>query len=62
MAADLEAIRKMRMPFGKFGPKAFPPDGIPIYDLPAEYLGWFAAKGFPKARAAYDSLAATLKQ
>jgi hypothetical protein len=27
-----------------------------------KYLDDLAAKGFPKARAAYDSLAATLKQ
>ena len=38
------------MPFGKFGPKAHPPYGVPIYDLPAEYLSWFAHKGFPKGR------------
>ena len=39
MAADLAEIEKTRMPFGKFGPKSFPPAGVPIYDLPAEYLG-----------------------
>jgi hypothetical protein len=51
MAADLAEIGRTFMPFGKFGPKAFPPHGIPIYDLPAEYLGWFARKGgFPKGR------------
>lgn len=50
MASDLEAIEKMPMPFGKFGPVHFPPHGIPIYDLPAEYLSWFAHKGFPKGR------------
>ena len=39
------------MPFGKFGPEHFPPRGVPIYDLPVEYLGWFAQKGgFPKGR------------
>ena len=50
MAADLEEIERTRMPFGKFGPAAFPPHGIPIYDLPAEYLGWFAQKGWPRSR------------
>ncbi len=38
------------MPFGKYGPDHFPPSGVPIYDLPPEYLAWFAAKGFPKSR------------
>ncbi len=51
MAADLQAIEKTFMPFGKFGPKDFPPQGVPIFDLPVEYLGWFAKKGgFPKGR------------
>ena len=50
MRTDLDEIGAMPMPFGKFGPKSFPPHGIPIYDLPAEYLGWFAQKGFPKGR------------
>ena len=51
MRADLEAIGKTRMPFGKFGPTHFPPEGLPIHDLPAEYLAWFANKaGWPKGR------------
>lgn len=51
MAADLAAIEKTCMPFGKFGPKFHPPHGVPIYDLPAEYLMWFANKaGWPKGR------------
>ena len=50
MAADLAEIARMHMPFGKFGPANFPPLGVPIYDLPAEYLGYFQAKGFPKGR------------
>ena len=51
MAADLAEIGRTHMPFGKFGPAHFPPDGLPIYDLPAEYLMWFANKaGFPKGR------------
>jgi uncharacterized protein (DUF3820 family) len=48
MAADLAAIARMRMPFGKYGPDHFPPRGIPIYDLPAEYLQWFAQRGWPR--------------
>lgn len=51
MHHDLAEIGRTRMPFGKYGPQHFPPDGIPIYDIPAEYLGWFANKaGFPKGR------------
>lgn len=51
MLADLAAIADMRMPFGKFGPQHFPPEGVPIYDLPAEYLGWFAQKNsWPRGR------------
>lgn len=51
MAADLQEIGRTFMPFGKFGPTHFPPQGVPIYELPSEYLGWFAAKGgFPRGR------------
>ena len=51
MQSDLAEIGRTHMPFGKFGPAHFPPNGIPIYDLSAEYLGWFAHKaGFPKGR------------
>jgi uncharacterized protein len=51
MAKDLADIERMRMPFGKHGPQNCPPDGMPIFDLPAEYLAWFQAKGgFPKGR------------
>jgi uncharacterized protein (DUF3820 family) len=51
MRLDLEAIGRTNMPFGKFGPANFPPDGVPLYDLPAEYLAWFASKGgFPKGK------------
>lgn len=50
MKADMEAIGAMHMPFGKFGPQSFPPRGVPLYDLPVEYLAWFARKGFPKGR------------
>lgn len=43
-------IGNMRMPFGKFGIKAYPPGGVPIIDLPPEYLSWFKERGFPKGR------------
>lgn len=46
----LEEIGKARMPFGKFGIKAYPPSGVPIMDLPEEYLAWFKERGFPKGR------------
>lgn len=49
MAADMADIARLHMPFGKFGPDKFPPRGIPIYDLPVEYLNWFAQRGgWPK--------------
>ncbi len=46
----LEEIGATRMPFGKFGIKAYPPAGVPIMDLPEEYLAWFKERGFPKGR------------
>jgi len=48
MAADLADIGRLRMPFGKYGPEHYPPRGVPIYDLPAEYLHWFTNHGWPK--------------
>ena len=48
MAADLADIARLHMPFGKFGPDHFPPRGVPIYDLPAEYLQWFSQRGWPR--------------
>jgi uncharacterized protein (DUF3820 family) len=48
MAADLADISRLHMPFGKYGPEHFPPRGVPIYDLPAEYLEWFTRAGWPK--------------
>ena len=41
----LNDIGNYHMPFGKFGPKDFPPRGVPLYDLPPEYLAWFAERG-----------------
>lgn len=46
----LEEIERYSMPFGKYGPANFPPRGVPIYDLPLEYLVWFQQKGYPKGR------------
>ena len=46
----LAEIAAMHMPFGKFGRQAYPPSGVPIYDLPIEYLAWFKQRGFPKGR------------
>jgi len=43
-------IGEVRMPFGKFGPKDYPPVGVPLIDLPPEYLVWFKERGFPKGR------------
>lgn len=51
MQADMHAIANTNMPFGKYGPDHFPPLGMPIFDLPAEYLAWFASKdAWPKGR------------
>lgn len=46
----LGEIGMTRMPFGKYGPQAVPPSGMPIHDLPPEYLSWFKQRGFPKGR------------
>ena len=48
MAADLADIARLHMPFGKYGPDNFPPRGVPIYDLPVDYLLWFSIRGWPK--------------
>lgn len=46
----LAEIGGTRMPFGKFGIQSRPPSGVPIMDLPEEYLCWFKERGFPKGR------------
>ena len=46
----MEEMGRAHMPFGKFGPEKYPPRGVPIIDLPPEYLAWFAMSGFPKGR------------
>jgi len=50
LAVDLRDIGNTQMPFGKYGPEHFPPNGVPLYDLPVEYLAWFARRGFPQGR------------
>ena len=46
----LAEIGKTHIPFGKFGIKPYPPAGVPIIDLPNEYLAWFHERGYPKGR------------
>lgn len=41
--SELEEIARTVMPYGRCA-------GRPLYELPAEYLQWFAAKGWPKGR------------
>ena len=43
-------IGRTRMPFGRYGIQAYPPSGVPLMDLPDNYLGWFKQRGFPKGR------------
>ena len=51
LEALLGEIVNTRMPFGKFGPEAWPPSGRPIDELPLEYLEWFRQRGgFPRGR------------
>lgn len=49
----LAQIAGVTMPFGKYGPTAFPPDGCPLFDLPTEYLDWFSQKGWPEGKLGY---------
>jgi len=53
-ADDLKAllveIAAMHMPYGKYGPKSYPPNGCPLMDLPTEYLDWFWQRGWPKGK------------
>ena len=44
----LNELADAYMPFGRFGPKDFPPRGVPLIDLPLEYLDWFKQQGFPR--------------
>ena len=46
----LTELADTRMPFGKFGPVKFPPRGLPVYELPYEYLRFFERKGYPAGK------------
>lgn len=46
----LDEIANCSMPFGLFGKEHYPPRGVPVYDLPLEYLVWFKQRSFPKGR------------
>jgi len=46
----LAELSQARMPFGKFGIQSYPPAGVPLIDLPPEYLAWFKERGFPEGR------------
>ena len=52
LADNLADLKSFRMPFGKYGPENCPPQGMPLYDLPLEYLLWFQQRGegFPTGR------------
>jgi uncharacterized protein len=50
IAMDLADLGRMHMPFGKYGPEHYPPHGVPLYDLPLEYLMWFERRGWPGGR------------
>ncbi len=51
LAGNLADLKRFRMPFGKYGPDHCPPKGMPLYDLPLEYLLWFQQRGgFPAGR------------
>ena len=46
----IREIAQTHMPFGRYGPEKYPPDGVPIYDLPLDYLSWFEMREFPKGK------------
>lgn len=46
----LAEIHRTQMPFGMFGKQNHPPHGVPIFDLPENYLMWFKQRTFPKGR------------
>jgi len=47
-ARMLKLAAKTNMPFGRYGPSAKHPQGVPIVRLPLEYLLWMERKGFPR--------------
>ena len=50
LARLLADLAEATMPFGKYGPQHYAPAGLPVVDLPYEYLAWFSRNGFPKGR------------
>lgn len=46
----LREIARTRMPFGRYGPEKHPPAGLPIRQLPLEYLLWMKERSFPRGR------------
>ncbi len=50
IARLLGELADYRMPFGKFGPANFPPRGLPLDELPYEYLEYFSRQGFPTGK------------
>ena len=50
LAAAMGELGNAHMPFGRYGPQKYPPHGMPLYDLPDEYLVWFKGKGFPAGK------------
>ena len=46
----LATIGNTLMPFGRFGPKEFPPQELPVMDLPPKYLDLFQQHGFSNGR------------
>jgi len=50
LAADLGDIAGTFMPFGKYSAEHYPPHGVPLFDLPLEYLCWFEKRGWPAGR------------
>ena len=50
LRALLAEIAAAHMPYGKYGPATYPPEGCPLMDLPTEYLDWFWQRGCPKGK------------
>ena len=52
LAALLLEIGETHMPFGKYGPANYPPNGLRLHQLPYEYFQWFKDRGkdFPRGR------------
>ncbi|MGC6427449.1 MAG: putative quorum-sensing-regulated virulence factor [Akkermansiaceae bacterium] len=46
----LSELVDAHIPFGKYGPKEYPPRGVPLIDLPPEYFQWFHERGWPSGR------------